>query len=94
MITREQKLELMRRALGLRHKIKVHNSMPQPDTHDAMVVFSLALWELEDELNAIEEILRDNRAQCVADKKKALLEHGPHSKQKVEKKNESEKQKK
>ncbi len=66
---RLQKLELIQRSLGLRHKLKVHESMKMPDTHEDLAVMLLAKWELEDELHAIEELLNEGREKNVAAKK-------------------------
>ncbi|MBI3558742.1 MAG: hypothetical protein HY074_20940 [Deltaproteobacteria bacterium] len=73
---RSTKLELLQRSLGLRHKLKVHDSMGKPDTHEEIALSSLARWELEDELNAIEEILRDSRLENVAEKRELILKKG------------------
>ena len=69
---RVRKLELVQRSLGIRHKLKVHESMKNPDTHEDLAVFLLAKWELEDELRAIEELLAENRLKNVAVKKKYI----------------------
>jgi hypothetical protein len=79
---REKMLELVQRALGLRHKLKVHDTMPRPETHEEIAASSLARWELEDELNAIEEILRDLRADNVAAKREQILKKGVKKKSK------------
>ena len=60
---KERKLELILRSLGLRHKLKVHESMKMPDTHDEIAVMMFAKWELEDELHAIESILAPSPAR-------------------------------
>jgi hypothetical protein len=70
---RTRKLELIQRSLGLRHKLKVYESMKAPDNHDELAVTMLAKWELEDELRAIEEILTDERHSNVSGKKKFVL---------------------
>ncbi len=69
---KERKLELIQRSLGIRHKLKVHESMKQPDTHEEIAVMMLAKWELEDELHAIEQLLAENRHENVLDKKKQI----------------------
>jgi hypothetical protein len=74
---RERKLELIQRSLGLRHKIKVHESMKAPETHEDLSVMMLAKWELEDELAAIDQMLGESRAENVAEKRRVLLRHGP-----------------
>jgi hypothetical protein len=72
---RAKKVELIQRSLGIRHKLKVHGSMEQPETHEELSVSLLAKWELEDELHAIEQILAQARQNNVADKIK-LIEQG------------------
>jgi len=69
-------LELIQRSLGLRHKLKVHDSMARPETHEEVALSSLARWELEDELNAIEEILRVERSKNVAENREQILKKG------------------
>jgi len=69
---RVRKLELIQRSLGLRHKLKVHESMKAPETHEDLAVMLLAKWELEDELRAIEDLLAGSRDENVADKKKLI----------------------
>ncbi len=71
-INRTQILELVQRSLGLRHKIKVHESMKAPETHEDLSTMLLAKWELEDELAAIEELIAATRKMNVADKRIAL----------------------
>ena len=70
---RERKLGLIQRSLGLKHKIKVHESMKSPETHEELSASLLARWELEDELRAIEGILEADRDQAVAARRKDLL---------------------
>jgi hypothetical protein len=60
-MTREEKLELIERVLGLRHKLKVLDSMKTPETHDELSVSLLSRWELEDEIRAIESLLDEER---------------------------------
>jgi hypothetical protein len=69
---RFEKLELIQRSLGIRHKLKVHESMKSPETHDDLAVMLLAKWELEDELRAIEEILAEHRHTNVLTKRKQV----------------------
>lgn len=69
---RNRKLELVQRSLGIRHKLKVHESMKAPDTHEELAMMLLARWELEDELHAIEEVMADVR-QANVRARKALL---------------------
>ncbi len=66
---RYRKLQLIQRSLGIRHKLKVHESMKAPDTHEDLSVLLLTKWDLEDELRAIEEILADTRIHQVTQKK-------------------------
>jgi hypothetical protein len=67
-----RKMELLRRSLGLRHKLKVLESGKMPETHEDIAVSLIAKWELEDELRAIEEILADARQTNTATKRKQI----------------------
>ena len=67
-----RRLELIQRSLGIRHKIKVHESMKAPDNHEELALALLSKWELEDELNAIEEVLSEERRSNIQGKKMAL----------------------
>jgi len=69
---RERKIELINRSLGLRHKLKVHESGKAPETHAELAVMMLAKWELEDELRAIEEILAELRTANVHAKREQM----------------------
>ncbi len=69
---RVKKIALIQRSLGLRHKMKVHESMKTPETHEELSISMLAKWELEDELRAIEEILAGDRAKNIASKRSQL----------------------
>ena len=69
---RFEKLELIKRSLGIRHKLKVLESMKGADNHDDLAISLLAKWELEDELRAIEELIAGSRAENVAHKRKLL----------------------
>ena len=71
-MNREQKLALVQRSLGIRHKLKVHDTMKAPDSHEEVSQILLAKWELEDELRAIEEILESERQDNVEFKRKHL----------------------
>ena len=71
-MTREEKMELIQRMLGIKHKIKVHDSMKAPETHEELSVSLLARWELEDELKAIEALLDDERVENVKEKTKHI----------------------
>ncbi|HTL12214.1 MAG TPA: hypothetical protein VL588_06990 [Bdellovibrionota bacterium] len=72
---RVKKLELIQRSLGLRHKLKVHESMEPPTSHDDLSYTLLAKWELEDELHAIEELLAEMRRDNVK-RKRDLVSSG------------------
>ena len=58
---KERKLELIQRSLGIRHKMRVHESVKVPDSHEEVAIMMLSKWELEDELHAIEIILAEDR---------------------------------
>ncbi len=73
---RVEKLALIERSLGIRHKLKVLESMKAPDTHEDLAVALIAKWELEDELRAIEEILAGSRQENVASKRASILKEG------------------
>jgi hypothetical protein len=79
---KERKLELIQRSLALQHKIKVHDSVPRSDTHEELALSRWARWELEDELHAIESILRDARAESVAAKVAEIRKTGVKRKSK------------
>ncbi len=69
---RVKKIALIQRSLGLRHKLKVHESLKAPETHDELSIMMLAKWDLEDELRAIEEILAGERSRTVAAKRSVI----------------------
>ncbi len=73
-ITKERKIDLIQRSLGIRHKLKVHDSMKHPETHEEIAAAMLAKWELEDELHAIEQLLAEDRHTNVAKKRKAIAD--------------------
>jgi len=75
-----RKLELIQRSLGLRHKLKVHESMEQPTTHEDLAIMLLTKWEYEDELSAIEGLIAEARASNVREKQKLLEKDGPKMK--------------
>jgi hypothetical protein len=79
---RVEKLELIQRSLGIRHKLKVHDSMKQPETHEDLALSLLARWELEDELRAIEELLATERTENVGRKRKMITKEYLGSKSK------------
>lgn len=70
---KQRKMDLIQRSLGIRHKIKVHESMKLPETHEEIAQMLVAKWDLEDELGAIEEILADDRASAVKVRKTQIL---------------------
>ena len=74
---RVKKIELIQRSLGLRHKLKVHDSMKAAETHEDLAVMLLARWELEDELRAIEEIIAEDRTKNVGAKRSNFLKQEP-----------------
>lgn len=73
---RETKLDLIRRALGLKHKIKVHDSMPKPETHEQIALSEMARAELDEELAAIEQLLQEARQEAISEKRKSILRDG------------------
>ena len=85
MMEKTLKIELIQRSLGLRHKIKVHDSMKSPETHEELSFSLVTKWELEDELRAIEEILAEARQQNVG-VKKSLIQDGVFGKRGASKK--------
>ena len=52
---KESRLALVQRSLGIRHKLKVQESMKPPETHEDLAVSLMAKWDYEDELQAIED---------------------------------------
>jgi HD-like signal output (HDOD) protein len=74
---KNRKLELIQRSLGIRHKLKVHESLKSPDTHEELSLMLLSRWELEDELKAIEDLLAEARNNNVTKKKESLAKNGP-----------------
>lgn len=78
-----RKIELIQRSLGIRHKLKVHESTRHPDNHEDIAIMLITKWELEDELHAIEQILADHRHANVGAKRHALeKENAPAMKKK------------
>ncbi len=69
---RVERLELVKRSLALRHKLKVHESMKTPDTHEELAIFLMTKWDLEDELKAVELLIVEDRDQTVQGKKEVL----------------------
>ncbi len=83
-LLRDRKIELIQRTLAIRHKLKVHESLEQPKTHEELSLFLMSKWELEDELHAIEQILNEDREGTVKANRK-LIEEGVLGKKKVRK---------
>ncbi len=73
-MTREEKLELIQRMLGLQHKLKVHDSVKNSSSHEELAASQLARWELEDEITAIEKLLEGVRQENVQVKLKQIEE--------------------
>ncbi len=71
---RLKKIELIQRSLGLRHKLKVHETLDAPETHEDLAMMLHSKWELEDELRAIEEILTEDRIRNVSRRKDGYLQ--------------------
>lgn len=69
---KETKRDLLLRQLGLRHKLKVFDSVKQPETHDEIAANWLARWELEDEITAIDQLLADARRQAVDERRSQI----------------------
>ena len=67
-----RKMELLRRSLGLRHKLKVNESMETPDSHEGIAASLITKWEIEDELRAIEEILAEARQENTSIKRQQI----------------------
>jgi len=70
---KESKIQLIQRSLGLRHKLKVHDTMKNPESHEDLAVMISSKWEYEDELKAIDEILGEARVINIEGKKAVLL---------------------
>lgn len=81
-LDRERKIELIQRSLGIKHKLKVFDSMKPAETHEEMSLNLIARWELEDELSAIEEVINDLRHQNIKAKKHAIADEGAPIKKK------------
>ena len=76
MMDRTKKLELIERSLGIRHKLKVFDSSEMPGNHEELSLTLLKRWDLEDELQAIEETLAQSRRANVAEKKSQIEANG------------------
>jgi hypothetical protein len=70
---KSKKLDLLKRSLGLKHKLKVHDSTKAPETHDEMAKMLVSKWEFEDEISAIEGILQEARTDSVRSKREQIL---------------------
>ena len=83
-MTREEKLVLIERMLGLQHKLKVHDSVKSSNSHEELAASHLARWELEDEISAIEKLLETVREDNIKVKLKQIAEDylSGHSKKK------------
>lgn len=79
---KSHKLDLIQRSLALKHKLKVHDTLPPPDTHEQIAIHYWARWELEDELRAIEQLLEEARTQHVKELREEILEKGVKKKTK------------
>jgi len=69
---KETKRDLLLRQLGLKHKLKVFDSVKQPETHEEIAGNWLARWELEDEIAAIDQLLLDARRRSVEERKNQI----------------------
>lgn len=74
MLDRSKKQLLIERILGLKHKLKVNESGPTPQNHKDMASITVANWELEDEVAAIEDYLNQVRVTVKRERYEALLE--------------------
>jgi|GEM_PF-2468387 len=68
-----KKLDLLKRTLGLKHKLKVHESTKAPETHDEMARMLVSKWDFEDEITAIEGILQEARTESIRSKRDQIL---------------------
>ncbi len=73
-MTREEKMQLIQRMLGLQHKLKVHDSVKNSDSHEELAASQLARWELEDEISAIQKILEASRSENIQVKLKQITQ--------------------
>ncbi len=81
---KERKLELIQRTLAIKHKLKVHDTLPPPDGHEQIAMHYWARWELEDELRAIEQMLEEARTQHIAELRQQIEEKGVKKKKKFD----------
>jgi hypothetical protein len=75
-LEKSAKLELIQRSLGLKHKVKVLESMKTPESHEELASALHAKWELEDELHAIQSLLEEDRALNVRAKADLMRKGG------------------
>lgn len=73
---KQRLIELLERSLGIKHKLRVSETIRPSDSHEDIARTTVALWDLEDELFAIEQILADARKANVETKRKAMLQKG------------------
>lgn len=73
-MNRDEKLLLIQRMLGLQHKLKVHDSVKNLDSHEELAASQLARWELEDEISAIQKVLDGARDENIQLKLKQIKE--------------------
>lgn len=83
---RDRKIELIQRSLGIRHKLKVHASMKEPETHEDLAIMLISKWELEDELQAIEQIIAGWRQTNIEGKRHGIEKESGDSPKKLKKK--------
>ncbi len=70
---KSKKLDLLKRSLGLKHKLKVHDSTKAPEGHEEVAKMLVAKWDFEDEIQAIEGLLQDARVESVKKKREQIL---------------------
>jgi hypothetical protein len=70
---KSKKLDLLKRTLGLKHKLKVHESTKAPESHDEMAKMLVSKWEFEDEITAIESLLQEARVENIQAKRAQIL---------------------
>ena len=71
MMNQNSRVVLVRRSLALKHKLKVHDSLPCLSPHEDLAKHLLTRWEREDELQAIEECFILFRKENIQKYKKA-----------------------
>ena len=80
-------MELLLRMFGIKHKLRVNDSIKPQDGHQEQSASLIARWELEDELKAIELILEETRRENVNEKTKYIqkeyLSQKPHKKKNI-----------